>query len=455
MAAAGVADFVDAVRQFEMHGLLVVKRGEVVAEAEWAPYRLREPALMYSLSKGFTSSAVGLAVAEGLLNLDDRVLDHLPEYADRTVPELRDLRIRHVLTMSSGHDRDLLGGIRDRGDLSTDLVELLLSTPPTHAPGTWFQYNQPATFTAAAIVQGRANVRLLDYLRTRLFEPFDAAEPLSWIADSRARDIGFSGLRTDIETVACLGQLLLDDGVWNGRRLLPKGWVADASRAHIDTVREPNPDWRLGYGFQIWRGQHGYRHDGAYGQFCLVFPSAEAVVAITSSTESMQALLDEVYLHLLPALTAGGQGADADVELGRRLSGLEIELPDLAEFSGTHDFGVTASPFAAWAPSRVIADESRLRLMFPGRSTVGALEHSVPCRASEWSEATLPTSSGPLRCRTRGGRRSDDTTYITLAAADAPHRLILAENGEMTGTLTVGWNTSPMHGLDPAALVAT
>jgi CubicO group peptidase (beta-lactamase class C family) len=135
VAAAGVAGFVDAVRRFEMHGLLVLKRGMVVAEAEWAPYRLREPALMYSLSKGFTSAAVGLAVAEGLLSLDDRVLDHLPEYADRAVPELRDLRIRHVLTMSSGHDRDLLGGIRDPGDLSTDLVELLLSTPPAHAPG--------------------------------------------------------------------------------------------------------------------------------------------------------------------------------------------------------------------------------------------------------------------------------------------------------------------------------
>jgi CubicO group peptidase (beta-lactamase class C family) len=191
VAAAGVTGFVDAVGQFEMHGLLVVKRGMVVAEAEWAPYRLREPVLMYSLSKGFTSAAVGLAVAEGLLSLDDRVLDHLPEYADRAVSELRDLRIRHVLTMSSGHDRDLLGGISDPSDLSTDLVELLLSTPPAHAPGSWFQYNQPATFTTAAIVQRRASVRLLDYLRTRLFEPFDAAEPLSWIADSQARDIGF------------------------------------------------------------------------------------------------------------------------------------------------------------------------------------------------------------------------------------------------------------------------
>jgi hypothetical protein len=169
------------------------------------------------------------------------------------------------------------------------------------------------------------------------------------------------------------------------------GWVADASRAHVDTVCEPNPDWRLGYGFQIWRGQHGYRHDGGYGQFCLVFPSAEAVVAITSSTESMQAVLDEVYIHLLPALTAGGQGADADVELGRHLSGLAIGLLDVAEFCGTHDFGVTACPSAAWPPPRVIADESRLRLRFPDRSTVGALEHAVPCRASEWSEASLPT----------------------------------------------------------------
>jgi len=160
-------------------------------------------------------------------------------------------------------------------------------------------------------------------------------------------------------------------------------------------VREPNLDWRLGYGFQIWRGQHGYRHDGGYGQFCLVFPSAEAVVAITSSTESMQAVLDEVYIRLLPALTEGGQGSDADVELGRRLSGLGIELPDVAEFSGTHDFGVTASPSAAWAPSRVIADESKLRLMFP-----------ISPPPARWSTRcpAAPTSGARPVCRRRPGR---------------------------------------------------
>jgi hypothetical protein len=162
-----------------------------------------------------------------------------------------------------------------------------------------------------------------------------------------------------------------------------------------------------------------------------------------------------VYFHLLPALTAGGQGADADVELGPRLSRLAIELPDVAEFARTHDFGVTASPPAAWAPTRLIADESKLRLTFPHRSTVGALEHAVLYRASEWSQASLPTSSEPLRCRTRGSSPIGQHAYITLAVADAPHRLILAENGKATGTLTVAWNTSPMHGPDPAALLAT
>src|SRR4029077_18394842 len=148
-----------------------------------------------------------------------------------------------------------------------------------------FQYNQPATFTAAAIVQRRANVRLMDYLRTRLFEPFDAAEPLSWIADSRARDLGFSGLRTDIETVACLGQLLLDDGVWNGQRLLPTGWVADATSALTDnSMNDATVDWQVGYGYQFWRCRHNaYRGDGAYGQYCIVMPEQDAVVVFTSA----------------------------------------------------------------------------------------------------------------------------------------------------------------------------
>ena len=442
---AAVSAFLDDVHRFEMHGLMVVKSGRVVAEAEWAPYPARRPALMYSLSKGFTSAAVGIAVGEGLLSLDDRVLDHLPEYADRTVPELQDLRVRHVLTMSSGHDRDLLAGPRDLG---IDIVDLLLTTVPAHAPGTWFQYNQPTTFTAAAIVQRRSGMRLLDYLRPRLFDLLGAAEPLTWIADTRGRDLGFSGLRTDLETIAGLGQLLLDDGVWQGRRILPEGWVADASRPHIDSPREPQPDWRLGYGFQTWMGVHGYRHDGAYGQFCLVFPDADAVVAITSCTVGMQGLLDAVYDHLLPALTdegfPGGAGAAA-----ARLTGLEIDLPALAGPDAPVDVALTGP---AWGPDRLVLDGERLTLHYPDGTAGATASAELTCRADRWSDGALPTSAGPLAVYVRGGLTPSGALHVSLCVTDAPHRLVLESADGSTGTVT--WNQAPLHGLDPATLVA-
>ncbi len=449
--ATGIADLIDALRPYEPHGLIVVKSGHVVAEAQWAPYRNDEPTLVYSLSKGFTSAAAALAVADGLLTLDDRVLDHLPEYADRTVPELHDLRVRHTLTMSSGHARDLLDGPRD---LSVDIVELLLTTVPENAPGTWFQYNQPATFTAAAIVQRLTGQRLLDYLRTRLFDAFGAAEPISWIADTRGHDLGFSGLRVGIETIACLGQLLLDDGTWDGERVFPDGWVADAARAHIDTPHEPEPDWRLGYGLQTWMGRHGYRHDGAFGQFCLVFPEQDAVVAITACSRRMQRELDEVYRNLLPALTSGTGGPDCDRALLDKTQHLEIELPALTEQRSAREYSVSTSH--SWAPSTAVFDDGALRLLFDEHSDVGALDHQLECHADRWSEATLPTTAGPLRVRTRGGRCSDGTAYITLAVIDAPHRLILTEpDAADPKTLVLQWNQAPLHGIDPATMVAS
>ena len=96
--------------------------------------------------------------------------------------------------------------------------------------------------------------------------------------------------------------------MWNGTRLLDEEWVAEATRAQVDNPAEPNPDWRQGYGFQFWMARHGYRGDGAYGQFCVVLPEQDAVIATTAATENMQGILDAVWAHLLPAMTARRAG---------------------------------------------------------------------------------------------------------------------------------------------------
>ncbi len=126
--------------------------------------------------------------------------------------------------------------------------------------------------------------------------------------------------------MARFGQLYLDDGVWQGTRLLPAGWVAEATALHTPNPGEPHPDWQQGYGYQFWQSRHGYRGDGAYGQFCLVLPEQDAVVVTTAATENMQGILDAVWAELLPAFDGPGSAADDD-RLAARLAALALPGP--------------------------------------------------------------------------------------------------------------------------------
>ena len=181
----------------------------------------------------------------------------------------------------------------------------------------------------ATILQRLAGERLTDYLRPRVLDPLGIAE-LRWAQLRPGLDMGFSGVHTNLDAVARLGQLYLDDGVWDGRRILPEGWVADASAVQIANPQREEPDWRQGYGFQLWMSRHGYRGDGAFGQYMVVLPEHDAVVAMFSCTEDMQAVLDLMWEHLLPAMDVGPDVADGRRRgLGRRLGGLS--LPTVAE----------------------------------------------------------------------------------------------------------------------------
>lgn len=458
MDARAVDAFLDAVDGHELHGMLLLRHGHVVAEGAWAPYRLEEPQLLYSLSKAFTGAAVALAVGEGRLGLDDRVLDHLPEYAQRTTPALRDLRLRHVLTMASGHHEELLTGDHRAGDL----VDLLLTTPPEHAPGTWFAYNQPTSLTAAAIVQRVTGERLLDYLRPRLLDPLEVG-PATWDQDALGRDLGFSGIRLALEAVAAYGQLLLDHGRWHGWQILPEWWVADAARAHVSTAQREEPDWAQGYGYQIWLCRNGFRHDGAFGQFCLVLPEQDAVLATTASTEDMQAVLDAVWTHLLPGMSETPMTATppdapaghaeraqeataetAETTLALRLSRLEITLPRLAPVTGTTSYAVRG-PLTDVTEAELGPDGIRW-------TRDDGSHHQTLAVSDRWSDVEWPTAAGPLRCRSRAGLTTDGAPYATLAVVDAPHRLVLAGAGD---ELLLDWARPPLWELDPATLVAT
>jgi CubicO group peptidase (beta-lactamase class C family) len=302
--AAGIDAFLAALAplaEVETHSLMVVRHGHVVAEAWFEPYSPSAPHLLYSLSKSFTSTALGFAVDEGLVDLDATVLSYFPEFDGRvTDPRSRAIKVRHVAAMASGHDDDIIDEAIAAGD--GDMLLGLLLIPPDREPGSVFAYNQPCTYALSAIVQRVSGGSLTEFLRPRLFEPLGITA-YGWRTDGRGREIGYAGLHVPTEAIAKVGLLYLNDGEWAGRRLLSAAWIAEATRSHIVPDRE-QIDWRQGYGFQFWHSRHGYRGDGAYGQFMLILPEADAVVAMTAQSPDMQAVLDAAWTHLLPALTA-------------------------------------------------------------------------------------------------------------------------------------------------------
>ncbi len=287
--------------ELELHGLVVLREGSPVLEQYWAPYVAEDRPLVYSASKTFTASAIALAVGEGLLALDDRIVDLLPEEASLVehVETIAELTVHHVLSMSTGHDADVL----ERFDPAApqDWARIFLSTPPQAPVGSRHVYNNGASWLLGELIRERTGEDLLDYLRPRLLAPLGI--DATWDRDALGRCLGWSGIHVRTRDLAAMGELYRCDGVWQGRRLLPEGWVARATRSQIPTD-EPNPDWLFGYGYQLWLGREGYRLDGAYGQFSLVLPERGLVIAITSAQSSTQLLLDLVWDALLPELDA-------------------------------------------------------------------------------------------------------------------------------------------------------
>ncbi|NND95771.1 MAG: serine hydrolase, partial [Pirellulaceae bacterium] len=292
IATTGIRKFIEtADDQIDsMHSFMLVRNGYVVAEAWWKPESADKPHILWSLSKSFTSTAVGLAVAEGKLSINDPVLKFFPNDApENPSNNLQAMRVRDLLTMTAGHQQEVR--LRE----AKHWVRAFLNHPVPHKPGTHFQYNTPATYILSAIVQQVTGETVLDYLQPRLFGPLGIEKPR---CDTSPQDItlGGYGLFLRTEDIAKFGQLYLQKGDWNGRQLIPKAWIEQATSKQVSNGSDPDRDWDQGYGFQFWRCRHdAYRGDGKDGQFCIVLPDRNAVVAITANTRDMPAILNVVW----------------------------------------------------------------------------------------------------------------------------------------------------------------
>jgi hypothetical protein len=190
-----------------------------------------------------------------------------------------------------------------------------------------------ATYMLSAIIQKVTGQRTLDYLQPRLFEPLSIND-VDWEITPEGINTGGWGLRIQTEGMAKLGQLYLQEGKWNGKQILPTSWIEEATTAKIIQKPEITPeqrakdDWAQGYCYQIWRCRNNaFRGDGAYGQYIIVMPDQDAVIAIQANLSDMQQEIDIVWDYLLPAISNKSlpENKAAEAAMRQKLASLSIE----------------------------------------------------------------------------------------------------------------------------------
>src|SRR6478736_4993478 len=311
VSSQAVREFVEALDQINtMHSFMVVRHGHVIAEGWWKPEAADKPHVLNSVTKRCNATAVVLAIADGKLSLNDPVLKFFPNDAPADPTDnLKSMTVRDLLTMSCGHDAEpkSVGG--------SPPVKQFLAHPVEHKPGTHFQYNSMGSYMLSAILTKVTGRTSLEYLQPRLFGPLGIENP-EWATSPEGNSIGGSGLKVCTEDIAKLGQLYLQKGKWNGKQLIPEKWVEQASSKQVPNNQESHAkigvDWQQGYGFQFWRCTHNaFRGDGAGGQFCVVMPDQDLVIAMTAGGANMPAELNAIWEKLLPAIQAKALPADA------------------------------------------------------------------------------------------------------------------------------------------------
>jgi CubicO group peptidase (beta-lactamase class C family) len=239
VSSPAVQAFVEAANKDidSLHSFMLLRHGHVVAEGWWTPYAAETPHMLFSLSKSFTSTAVGLAIAEGKLSIDDPVLKFFPDEAPaEPSANLKAMRLSDLIRMSTGHQTE------PPRKPTESWAKTFLAHPVPFKPGTHFLYNTSATYMLSAAVQKATGQTVLDYLKPRLFEPLGIEKP-TWEASPQGVSAGGYGLSVRTEDIAKFGQLYLQKGKWQDRQLVPEAWVAAATARQTSNGSNPASDW--------------------------------------------------------------------------------------------------------------------------------------------------------------------------------------------------------------------
>jgi len=299
--SCAIIDMLENLRRccVEVHSFMLLRYGKLCAEGWYRPYAPDIPHIMFSFSKSLTSTAIGFAEQEGILSLDERLVDIFPDKIPENPSEnLKKCNISHLLMMACGHEKEI-----DSLCNYDDWITAFLHQPFVYEPGTHFLYNTAGTNMLSAILQKKTGQTLTQFLEPRLFKPLGITGAKCFALDNGVEAGGF-GFKLKTEDMAKFIEFVRCKGNWKGKQLLRADWFERATAKQVSNDTNDQPDWKAGYGYQFWRCQPKgvFRADGAFGQYGIVMAEQEAVLVMTSCEMNMQAALNVFWDTLLPQM---------------------------------------------------------------------------------------------------------------------------------------------------------
>ncbi len=388
--------FLNALDENDMgaHSFMLLRHGMVASEGWWKPYSPDKTHMLFSLSKSFTSTAVGFCVQEGLISIDDPVLKYFDGVLEGEPCEnMRRMKIRNLLTMGTGHDKE------PNAFECENWAEGFLKSYIAKEPGSIFVYNTPATYMLSCIVTKVTGQKVVDYLKPRLFDPL-GIEGMFWEESPQGINTGGFGLNIKTEDIAKFATFLLNKGNVDGKQLINPEWIELATSKQISNGNpEEKSDWSQGYGFQFWRCQpkNVYRGDGAFGQYCIVMPDQDACLAMTSGSSAMGKIMAAAWEHLVPAF--GDECADDGLdELNEKIKSLRIAPPDGAKtcknaegYSGRYELGANALGLKAltfsFGSDGAFVEPEFVKPEHPWENDSTALNRKMPMLFGDWAQS--------------------------------------------------------------------
>lgn len=294
MSEERIAQFLNNLREstVDCHAVAIMQDGKVIFSRAYEPFDINAVHPVYSVTKSFTSMAIGILVSAGKLKLEETWLSYFPEYRDSAARGFEKVTVRNLLTMTCGHDAEPV--IRG-GD---DWIQDIISKPLAYEPGRYFLYNSMSSHLLSCLVERLTGKRLDQFLSQRLFKPLGISK-WYWDRDLQGHSTGGFGLHLTVSDLAKFGEMLLEGGRYGANQVIPADWIKEAASLQVQTRDQYQPgdiENRQGYGYQIWMcTHHGFRCSGMNGQLCFVQPENKLVVAVNSAATGSKQILDCLF----------------------------------------------------------------------------------------------------------------------------------------------------------------